>query len=269
MIVNGSAAVSILQSTGSSAGGVNYGAALSNAQGTSAHSAGDMTAALKQADKNETQQLAQTRKDPQVKRALARFERVVKNAKSIDDVLNDPLARQVFMKANGLGDQVTNVGLAKKALGGDYTATNSVAKQLSATNAQWLDTAEKYSFHIRGIGALQTSDAIKEVEDNYVGEVRLDNLDQQLPGLGTALLFKKNAKNYSNSLKVLGSRLGREVITTAFNIPSSIAVQSVEAQMKAVDAKVKFSKMSDPNYVDRIVQRYLANVNGVSTGVSA
>lgn len=57
---------------------------------------------LHSAEKNETKQLSQVAKDPQVQSDLARYAKVVKNAKTIDDVLNDPIARKVLMTANGL-----------------------------------------------------------------------------------------------------------------------------------------------------------------------
>src|SRR5258708_7292096 len=67
--------------------------------------------ALKQAETNETKQLDQVRKDPQVQKDLARYAKVVSTAKTLNDVLDDPVARKVFLKANGLGDQVDYVGL--------------------------------------------------------------------------------------------------------------------------------------------------------------
>ena len=53
--------------------------------GTTAN-VGSVKSALVNAEKNEAQQLAQAAKDPQVQKDLARYEKVVKNAKTIDDV---------------------------------------------------------------------------------------------------------------------------------------------------------------------------------------
>ena len=61
----------------------------------------------------------QIAKDPIVKKELERYAKVVKEAKTIDEVLDDPVARRVFLKANGLGDQADAVALAKKALTSD------------------------------------------------------------------------------------------------------------------------------------------------------
>jgi hypothetical protein len=65
-------------------------------------SAGSIKSALVNAEKNAAKQMEQVAKDPQIQKELARYEKVVKNAKSLDEVLDDPVARKVFMTANGL-----------------------------------------------------------------------------------------------------------------------------------------------------------------------
>ena len=111
-------AVSLLFGSSAPSGGVDFSflTKSSGSSGTATASAGDIKAALVNAEKNEAKQLAQVAKDPQVQKDLARYAKVVKNAKTMDDVLNDPVARKVFMTANGLKSDIDNVGLAKKAL---------------------------------------------------------------------------------------------------------------------------------------------------------
>jgi hypothetical protein len=338
--------------------------------GTSVYGAGDVGTALRNAGSNEVKQLAATAKQPDVQRSIARYEKVLASAKTIDDVLNDPVAREVLLKANGLGDQVDNIGLAKKALASDPNVSTSLANKLSSVNGAWLDFAKKYDIANNGLSHLRASNvgftgdwkltiqrdgkaataalnvtkskdggysatidgapigvkvtgdtlnlvyiwkdsknvthttsltgkvgkdgslsggqandsatatstwtatpkyaaAVKEVTDNYIGEKRLDMLDQQLPGLGTAILFKQVASTLDTPLKILGSAIGREVITTALNIPKQIAVQSIEAQEKVVAQRMDAKKLADPKFVDQLVQRYLLNLNGGTAGVTA
>jgi hypothetical protein len=325
--------------------------------------------AIEQAEKNEAKQLAQTAKDPQVKREVARYEKVVKSAKTIDDVLDDPIARKVLMTAAGLGAYVDQVGLAKKAMLSDPDDPNSLAAKLSATNSGWLQFARDYNIAkygldrlspkrdgfagrwrldieregepleavleigktsavawqakvngvvvpatINGSGIMLTlfwedssehihtsyltgtlgrdgtvegpqsddgkastnnwsadpyfAGSIKEVRENYIAEKRLDMLDQQMPGLGTALLFKKAAKNFDTPIKILGSPLGREVVTTALGLPKQLAVQSLNAQEKALTQRIDPAKLKDPEFADRIAQRYLIMLNGGIGGIT-
>jgi hypothetical protein len=241
----------------------------SSGAATSAYGAGGVATALKNADANEAKQLADAAKQLDVQRDLARYAKVVASAKTLDDVLDDPVARKVFLTAEGLRDQVDYVGLAKRALKSDPTDANSVASKMESVNKTWLQVAAKYSFNLVGVSPLKISDSIKEISDNYIAEKRLDNLDAQLPGLGTAMLFKKVAASLDTPLKILGSAIGREVITTAFNIPKQIAVQEVEAQEKVIAARMDPKKLADSKFVDQLVQRYLININGGAGGVTA
>ncbi|MBI1360606.1 MAG: DUF1217 domain-containing protein [Alphaproteobacteria bacterium] len=221
--------------------------------------------ALQQAEDNESKQLDQVRKDPQVQKDLARYAKVVAGAKTLDDVLDDPVARQVFLKANGLGDQVDYVGLAKKALASDPSDTTSLANKLSSTNGNWLSTINRYNLNLLGVTSLRLPDSLQQVSDDYVSEKRLDNLDNQLPGLGSAILFKALAPTLTSPLQILGSALGREVVTTALGLPKEIAIQSLEAQEKAISQRLDVTKLQNPAFVDNLIQRYLIENNSSSS----
>lgn len=225
-------------------------------------SAGAIKAALDNAEKFEARQLAQAAKDPQVQREMARYEKVLKSAKSLDDVLNDPVARRVFMTANGLKGYVDYIGMAKKVLASDPFDKASQAAKLQGVEGAWLDTVRKYPVGRAGLSVLTAPAAIAEVRKNYIAEKRLDALDQQMPGLGSAILFKQGAPKLKNALEVLGSGLGRDVITTAFGIPKQIAVQSIEAQARIISQRVDIAKLQKESYVDVIAQRYLLVLNG-------
>lgn len=366
-ILNAQVALSLFPS---SSGSINF-ASLYSSSATSTGSVynpATVHVAIEQAEKNEAKQLAQVAKDPIVQRELDRYERVLEKAKSIDDVLDDPVARMVLLKANGLGDQVDNVGLVKKALMSDPNDANSLARRLASVNGAWLTFAQNYNLADNGLDRLypQTdgvngrwmmtieregkpleaelqitkldrttwqatvdgnpvgiqvsaagevtidmlweddledihttrlvgaigdkgftgtqiedgyeangwsaepywTDAVKEVRDNYIAEKRLDMLDQQLPGLGTALLFKETASTFTDPIKILGSKLGRTVVTTALGIPQQIAIQSLDAQSKAITSRLKIENLQNPAFVDKFVQRYLLAYNGVLGGIS-
>jgi hypothetical protein len=371
-ISNLQVALANLQSTTSQSGGFDFSIFAQGSSGSSSvYSGANAKVALDNAEKNKDKSIAQLQKDPQIQKDIAHYTEVVQNAKSLDDVLNDPIARKVLMTANGLGQYVNSVGLAKKAMMSDPSDSNSLAAQLQSADSGWLQFAQNYDIPQNGIdrlspqingysgrwnvtiqregkpltaeldiqntkgqitasingtqipasidtdgnitldiiydggdgdthlshltgalgkdglsmSGLQTEDgakldqswsavphfanSIKEVTDNYLNEKWLDQLDQQLPGLGSAVTFKNNASTFDTTVKLLGSPLGREVVTTALSIPKQIALQSIEAQEKAVDAKLDVSQLKKPDYVDRLVQRYLMMLNGGSSGVTA
>lgn len=240
-----------------------------SAGGGGIFNAGSVHVALAQAEANEEKQLEQLRKSPTVQRDLERYAKVVAEAETLDDVIDDPVARRVLLKGFGLGDQADYVGLVKKALASDPSDQNSLANKLANINGAWLEMATKFNFSLFGLTELKTAASITEVSENYLGEMRLDDLDEQLPGLGTAILFKRVAASLDETVKVLGSALGREVVTTALGLPKEIALQSLVAQEKAVNQRLDITKLQDPEFVDRLVQRYLLQLNGGQAGVTA
>jgi hypothetical protein len=365
-------ALGLLQQTSSGSGGINASLFAPASSGQSAvYSAASIPVALKQAEQNEAKQLAQVARQPDVQRDLERYAKVVASARSLEEVLDDPIARKVLMKANGLGDQVDYVGLAKKAMMSDPKDANSLANKLAGVNGAWLTFAKTFDIKANGMDALSpkqngfeakwkievqrgdataeaalqikktasgvitatvdnipvpvlvngqnisltlvwkdanavvhtseltgkldgatlsgtqvtddaatstkwsaklyNADAIKTVQNNYVAEKRLDMLDQQLPGLGSAVLFKQIASTLTTPIKILGSALGREVVTTALGLPKQIALQSLPTQEKEIAKRLDPSKFTNAVFVDRFVQRYLSVLNGAgsSTGMTA
>ncbi len=257
---------------GSSSGGFDFSILARNSGSgvtTAAVSPGAAKDALAKAETNEKKQLEAAAKDPQVVKDLARYEKVLKSAKSIQELLDDPVARKVFLKANGLGDQVDAVVLAKRALASDPADPAGLANKLSGVNSGWYEAAKTYNFHLFGLNVLGTADEIKTIKGNYVAEKRLDNLDKQMPGLGQAVMFKKIAKNLDTPLKILGSPLGRDVVTTALGISRQIALQSIVAQEKAISSRLNVSQLKSDAHVDRLLERYLIRLNGGLGGVTA
>ena len=276
-IPNASLALSMLQANASASAGAFSPVAIdfsvlgggAGAASASVYGPGSIHLALAEAEKNEARQLAEARRQPEVKRDLERYAKVVSSAKTLEEVLDDPVARKVFLTANGLSEYADYPGLARKALASDPAAPDALAVRLASVNSGWLSTVRAFDLFRRGVAGLKSDAGLAKVINNYVAEKRLDRLDQQLPGLGTAILFKDVAATFDTAVKILGSRLGREVVTTALQIPRQIAVQSVEAQARAISARLDVAKLQDPAFVDRLVHRYLLATYGVLGGVTA
>jgi hypothetical protein len=233
--------------------------------GTSTTSAQSI-AALRQAQSNQDREVAAKADDPLVRRELERFFERVRNAESVEEVLDDPIARKVFLTANGLGDFANAPGMVKKALTADLSDKSSLPYKLQDSNPAWLDTAEAYNFHDSGLAALKDNEALAAIGDAYA-EVRWrEDLEARAPGLSYALTFINNGGNLEDSLQVLGSGYAREVISTAFGIPKETARQSLQTQMKNIDDRVNFDRMSDASYREDIARRYLIALAGNGSG---
>ena len=84
------------------------------------------------------------------------------------------------------------------------------------------------------------------------------------------MLFLERAAKAKTSVDLLGDTILRRVVTGALNLPQQIAVQSVEAQMRAVDSRFKVAKLQNPREVARLAERYLVNLasDSAATGTT-
>jgi len=221
---------------------------------------------LQLAEKNETQDVAATLKEPEVARDVAKFTAAVTSATSISELLGNQDFLQVFLTANNLADQLPYTALVKKALLSDPTQSNSLANTLSDTN--YASTVKAYDFYSNGLSAVQSTAEIASLVNAYAEVTWRNSLDQTTPGLSNALAFRANASTYTTVDKILGDPTARTVVSTAYNIPEQLAFQPLEAQEKAITNNLDISKLQDPTFVNQLTQRYLINAQG-STSSSA
>lgn len=226
---------------------------------TSSISETDPLTALTLAQKNETSDIATEAKTPTVARDIAAFQKGIANAKSISAALANPNVLKVLLTANGLGSQTGFTALAQKALMSDPSDPKSLANQLSTTNSAWLSVAQTYDFAKNGLAELQNPEVQATIAKGYAQTLWEQSLDQQTPGLSSAMQFQSDAASIKTVDQILGDPVSRDVVLTALNIPLQIAYQPLEAQEKAVSSRLNIAKLQDPHFVQTLTQQYLLN----------
>ncbi len=250
----GSLVLSLFDNVGSSSSSDNL---LSIVYGNSAGSAAGSNpiAALKSAEANSSQDIAQTAAQPAVAREIATFRSLVASATSPASLLQDQTVLKVLLTANGLGDQVNYPALAKKALLSNPDSASSLANTLDDSN--WKATTALYDFANKGLSVLQNPQVINTLANGYAEVTWRNSLDQTTPGLSEALTFRSEASTITSALQILGSATLRKVVTTALGIPEQIAFQDLGAQQQAITSKVDISRFKDPSFVASFTQQYL------------
>jgi hypothetical protein len=219
----------------------------------------DPLTALTLAQTNKTADIATEAKSATVARDIAAFKKGVANAKDITAALQNPNVLKVLLTANGLGSQTGFAALAQKALMSDPSDPKSLASQLSSTNTAWLSVAQTYNFAKNGLAELQNPKVQAALTSGYAQTLWEQSLDQQTPGLSSAMQFQSNAASIKNVDQILGDPVSRDVVLTALNIPLQIAYQSIAAQGQAVSSLLDITKLQDPHYVQTLTQQYLLN----------
>ncbi|MBV8613380.1 MAG: DUF1217 domain-containing protein [Acetobacteraceae bacterium] len=211
--------------------------------------------ALSHAEANQTQDIQATAQQTAVQRAISQFTAAVKSATSVQQLLSNPNFLQVFLTANGLGDQTQYTALAQKALMSNPNDSNSLANQLS--NTSWQSAVKTYDFADKGLSVIQQPQVISTIANAYAEETWRQSLDATTPGLSDALTFRQEASGITSVDQILGDPVLRTVVTTALGIPEQIAFQPLEAQEKAISSQLDISKFKDPLFVETFTQRYL------------
>ena len=234
--------------------------------GNSAATGGDPLSALATAERNETTDVAQTAKQPQVAREIAAFTQAVATAKTPADLLKNPQALDVLLTANGLGDQGSFTALAQKALLSDTTDPKSLANQLADT--RWKTVAQTYDFANKGLSVLQNPKVLSTLANGFAEVTWRQSLDAATPGLSNALSFRAAASGVTSVDQILGDSTLRTVVTGALGIPPQIAFQDIGAQEQAISSRLDIKKLQDPKFVEGLAQRYLICAQGSGTDSS-
>ncbi|MDO9711151.1 DUF1217 domain-containing protein [Paracraurococcus lichenis] len=233
----------------------------------SASSTGDAVSALAalkaaQAKGAEAKGVAQEKKDPVTIGALKQFETALAKAKDVKAALQDPRVLAVLLPALGLSDQADYPALVQKALLADPQDTKGL---LASLDSRFKSAAETLDLRSKGLAGLQDPTVRAKLEDAYVQYQYQKGLDDKAAGMSDALYFIKNAASETDVYGILGNAVMRRVVTGALGLPSEIAVQSVEAQGRAITSRLKLADLQDPKKVQLLAQRYVMAQAGTAT----
>jgi hypothetical protein len=216
----------------------------------------------------EAKGIAREEKDPVTLTALAQFRVALDKAGSIEQALQDPRILKVIMPALGLPDQVGNPGMVRRALLSDPADAEGLAARLGTT---WTAAATTLGVHETGLEGLRDPAMVERMSDAFLKYQYRTGLDEQQAGLSDALYFLEAARNADDVFDVLGDPVLRRVVTGALGLPQQIAVQSVEAQGRAVTSRLKVESLQDDRAVRKLAERYLivAANNASATAAAA
>jgi hypothetical protein len=194
------------------------------------------------------------RKDPVTISALQQFQKALDKAKDVKSALRDPRILTVLLPALGLGDQVQYPGLVQKALLADPADPKGL---LASLDSRFKAAATSLDLRSKGLDALKDPAFQKTLTEGYLQYQYQLGLDEKNAGLSDALYFIRNAPGQTNVYNILGNSVMRRVVTKALGLPDAMAVQSVEAQARAITTGLKLADLNDPRKLQQIAQRYV------------
>ncbi|MEY4793348.1 MAG: hypothetical protein RL724_284 [Pseudomonadota bacterium] len=132
-------------------------------------------------------------------------------------------------------------------------AANPVPR-ISRTEAVKITEAMKA---ISPLGSLADPKMIDILINGYTKYEYRTGLSEANPGMADAMYFIENAKDAKSTYNVLGNRVLRRVVMGALGLPDQIAIQPVETQARAVQARLKLADLQNPDKIRALAERYL------------
>lgn len=224
--------------------------------------------ALHIAQQNKTQDIAATAAQPAVARDIAAFKQAVANATTLQQLLANPTALKVLLTANGLGADASYTALAQQVPMSNASDPGALVNQVSSSNSAWLSVVQTYQFATKGLTVLQNPSVQQTIANGYAEVMWRQSLDATTPGLSDALTFQSQAGTIASALDVLSSPILFNVVTSALGIPQQIVFQDQGAQEQAINARLDYSRLKDPNYVNALTDQFLLNSQQQNSGTT-
>ena len=213
-------------------------------------------------------------KSPEIKRATEYFQANIHKATSASELMKDRRLLEVALGAFGLEDEIDKKAFIQKVLESDPLDQRSFANKL--IDSRYGDMANAFGYgSILGaqvgqsdFAAKITADYASHMFEVAVGESDADlrlalNARSQLADL--AELAIDTGKDGSAWFKALGDRPLREVLQTAFGLPSAFSQIDLDKQRDVLREKTRelfgeesIAVFQDPEKVDLLVRRFLA-----------
>jgi len=191
-----------------------------------------------------------------VERETAYYKENIGKVKSIDDFMADSRLYNYAMKAFGLEDMAFAKAFVRKILTEGVTSDDAMANKL--TDKRYKEFATVFDFAGKGAEATESTAAQQGVVDKYLRQTLGTEAGSQNEGVRLALYFARKAPTITNAYEILGDKALVSMIQTTFGWPSSISNADIDKQAKMIEDKIDFTKMSDPEYVSKLISRFTA-----------
>lgn len=195
--------------------------------------------------------------DPVVERETEYYRENIGNVTSIDEFMSDTRLYNYAMKAMGLEDMTYAKAFMRKVLEEGVSASDSFANQLVDTRYQ--EFAEAFNFELYGETAMsRTTSVVDDVIARYERQTLEENEGASNEGVRLALYFARKAPEITSGLELIADEALAATTYTMLGLADSFGLADVDKQAAYIEEHIDIEKLSDPEYVDELLQRFSA-----------
>ncbi len=200
--------------------------------------------------------LAATAAQQSVATATEYYQAHIGEVKSIDDFMKDTRLYNYAMKAFGLEDMAYAKAFMRKVLSEGVADSKAFANKLS--DDRFVQLATTFNFSELGEATTTTTAVQQTVVDRYTRQTLETDAGQDNEAVRLALYFQREAPNVTSVYGLLADTALWTVVQTTFGFPDTMSNADIELQAKAVSQQIDIADLSDPDKLERLINRFAA-----------
>lgn len=205
--------------------------------------------------KTRDKQFGQFETRPLIEREAEYFMKEAKKVETIEDFLNNRRLMAVALSAFGMDEEINYMGRIKKVMSESIDDEKALMNRL--VDPRFKEIATAFALGDLGTLKLETNSFLRGIVEKFKVNEFEKFLGEQNPALREVEYFKRNIGKVESTYNILGDKVLRSVVTFALQLPTEIALQSVDKQKELIDARLDFEDFQDPEFVDKFVRRFL------------
>ena len=196
------------------------------------------------------------------KKDVADFKARVAKIDDVNELFKDYKLLKVVLEAYDLDSEIDKAGFIKKILTGNPADKKALVNLVQDNRYRELASDIGLSSGVNGL----KSPAFAKRLESKLAQVRFEhNVDDEAPGVRAALRFRELAPKIKTGYDMLADPVLRDVALKAFGLPLEIVRQPVESQARLLESKIKFDRLKDPNYANKIIKQFLVQTESASS----
>lgn len=196
--------------------------------------------------------------NPLFKKDIENFKLRSSNIDNVDELFKDYKLLKIVLEAYDLDSEINKAGFIKKVLTGNPADKNALVNRVNDNRYRELALDIGLFNGVKGLKSLAFADRL----ETKLAQTRYERkLDEDAPGVRAALRFRAAAPKIKSPYDILSDPVLRDVVLEATGLPLTIVRQPVESQARLLESRIKFDKLKDPRYADRLIKQFLVQAD--------
>lgn len=225
--------------------------------------------ALNLIDATEQKQKDLIRTSAQHARAIEHFRENIKDVETVDQLMEDQDLYAFVMRSFDLEDQMFGKAMIEKILKSNIEEDDALVNRL--TDSRFREMYNEMGFGTDGEGNLNTilKSWQNRMVDRYVQRQFINNAWEGNETVATALEVRNVAEDIDNAYDILTDKTLTNFFQTAFGLPSQLSGLDIDKQVEIINSKIDFEDLNDPEYVEKLISKYVAISDALSGSATA